>query len=147
MVHFEYIAAVSLILSFVSISLVLIQLYDNIRQRRIDADIRISDINRQLITLGFAYPALFQVLHGETTDPIAERRYLQLWFNQFDLIYTYKVRGLFSHEVRESLEHDIRDFLKPQNAQRHWREFRQYYPASFQHFVNSLLPDQDEPDS
>jgi len=140
---FDYLPAVAFVLSFISISLVLVQLNDQMKQRKIDADIRISDINRQLITLGFAYPALFGVLQGETSDPVAERRYLQLWFNQFDLIYTYKVRGLFSNEVRESLEHDIRDFLKPQNVQRHWREFRQYYPVSFQHFVNSLLPVQD----
>lgn len=143
MAEFEYLPAVAFVLSFISISLVLVQLNDQMKQRKIDADIRISDINRQLITLGFSHPELFKVLHGEPADPVVERRYLQLWFNQFDLIYTYKVRGLFSNEVRESLEHDIRDFLKTENVQGHWRQFHQYYPASFQHFVNSLLPDHD----
>ena len=144
MVDSQYIAAVSLILSFVSISLVLIQLYDNIAQRRIDASIRISDINRQLVSLGFSHPALFAVLHGEPSDPTVERRYLQLWFNQFLMVYTYQDRGLFKTEHRESLGRDIADFLKLQNVQLHWRAFRQFYPASFQDFVNSLLPEHDE---
>jgi hypothetical protein len=147
MVDFQYIAAVSLMLSFVSISLVLVQLYDNITQRRIDANIRISDINRDLVSLGFAHPTLFAVLHGEASDPIVERRYLQLWFNQFLLIYTYQARGLFRSEHRESLGRDIGDFLKLQNVQSHWREFRQYYPSSFQGFVNSLLPDYQKSDA
>lgn len=146
MVDFQYIAAVSLMLSFVSISLVLVQLYDNITQRRIDANIRISDINRDLVSLGFNHPNLFAVLHGEASDPIVERRYLQLWFNQFLLIYTYQARGLFRSEHRESLRRDIGDFLKLQNVQCHWREFRQYYPSSFQVFVNSLLPDYEKAD-
>lgn len=143
MVHFDYVSATALVVSAISLSLVLAQLYDTIAQRKIDANIRISDINRELLTLGFNHPMLFDVLRGEPTDPIVERRYLQLWFNQFLLIYTYQARGLFRSEHRESLGRDIRDFLRFQNVQRHWREFRQYYPASFQDFVNTLLPETD----
>lgn len=143
MAHFDYVSAAALVVSAISLSLVLLQLYDNITQRRIDASIRISDINRDLVTLGFSHPQLFQILHGEASDPVVERRYLQLWFNQFLLIYTYQARGLFRSEHRESLGRDIRDFLKFQNVQSHWREFRQYYPASFQDFVNTLLPETD----
>lgn len=147
MAHFDYISATALVVSAISLSLVLVQLYDMITQRKIDASIRISDINRELVTLGFSHPVLFDVLRGEPTDPALERRYLQLWFNQFLLIYTYQARGLFRSEHRESLGRDIRDFLKFQNVQRHWREFRQYHPRSFQDFVGDLLPDFENADS
>ena len=140
---FNYLAAVSLAVSFVSISLVLAQLYDHVANRKIEASIRISDINRDLVSLGFNHPELFGVLQGETGDPMVERRYLQLWFNQFLLVYTYQARGLFHTEHRESLRRDISDFLRLQNVQRHWLELRQYYPASFQDFVNRLLPEMD----
>lgn len=145
--HFDYFSATALIVSAISLSLVLVQLHDTIAQRKIDANIRISDINRELVTLGFSHPVLFDILRGETTDPVLERRYLQLWFNQFLLIYTYQARGLFGAEHRKSLGRDIRDFLKFQNVQRHWREFRQYYPSSFQQFVGSLLPDFEQAES
>src|SRR5687768_7146209 len=123
MAQFDYVSATALVVSAISLSLVLMQLYDTITQRKIDANIRISDINRELVTLGFSHPALFNVLRGEPTDPIVECRYLQLWFNQFLLIYTYQARGLFRTEHRESLGRDISDFLKLQNVQLHWREF------------------------
>ena len=147
MAHFDYVSAAALVVSAISLSFVLLQLYDSLTQRRIDASIRISDINRELVALGFSHPTLFSILNGETADPKIERRYLQLWFNQFLLIYTYQTRGLFQREHRESLGRDIGDFLKLQNMQAHWREFRQYYPTPFQDFVNALLPENDSPDA
>lgn len=140
MTEFDYLPAVAFVLSFISISLVLVQLNDQMKQRKIDSQIRIDDINRQLITLGFSHPELFKVLHGEEADPIVERHYLQLWFNQFYLIYSYQTRGLFAQDRRESLERDIRDFFAQENMQRHWRHHRVYYPFSFQSFVDALAP-------
>lgn len=137
--EFDYLPAVAFVLSFISISLVLMQLHDLMAQRKIDSQIRIDDINRQLITLGFSHPELFKVLHGEEADPIVERHYLQLWFNQFYLIHSYQSRGLFPSDRRESLERDIRDFFMQDNMLRHWRHYRNYYPSSFQTFMDTLV--------
>jgi hypothetical protein len=140
MVHFDYFAAVSLVFSFVSIFLVIFQLHNHTEQRKIESLIQISDINRQLVTLAFSKPELFDVLHGgKNTDPIHERHFLQLWFNEFALIHALVCRGLFSTELREGLERDMRDFLAQENMQRHWRLCRNFYSLSFQKFVDALI--------
>lgn len=137
---FDYVASVSVVLSFVSIFLVIFQLHNNTEQRKIESLIQIYDINRQLLSLAFSTPELFDVLHnGPNADPIRERHYLQLWFNQFALIHAIHRRGLFQTDLRESMERDMRDFLAQENMQRHWRLYRNFYPSSFQDFVDNLI--------
>lgn len=136
---FDYLAAVSLVFSFISIFLVVIQLHDLTAQRKIESLIQISDINRQLLMLGFSMPELFDVLSGKpATDPALEQRYLQLWLNQMLLIHTIQCRGFFPADLRDSLERDMRDLLAMENAQAHWQRYRSFYPASFQTYVDGL---------
>ena len=140
MAHFDYMTAVSLVFSFVSIFLVIFQLHNNTEQRKIESLIQIYDINRQLLTLGFSTPELFDVLHdGKNSDPLQERHYLQLWLNQMALIYAITRRGFFPPDQRDSLERDMREFLAQDNMRRHWQSFRYCYPVSFQQFVDGLV--------
>lgn len=64
MAPFDYVLAVALVFSFISIFLVVIQPHDLTAQRKIESLIQISNINRQLRTLGFSTPELFDILHG-----------------------------------------------------------------------------------
>lgn len=140
MTGFDYPTAVALVFSFISIFLVIFQLHGHTEQRKIESLIQVYDINRQLLMLGFSTPELFDILQGsQNTDPVWERRYLQLWLNQMALINAIQDRGLFSAEQRESLERDMRDFLALDNMRRHWQSYRGYYPASFQTYVDSLI--------
>lgn len=140
MESFDYLAAVSLVFSFVSIFLVIFQLHNHTEQRKIESLIQIYDINRQLLTLGFSMPELFDVLHdGKNSDPLRERHYLQLWLNQMALIHAITRRGFFPPDQRDSLERDMREFLAQGNMQQHWRLFRHCYPVSFQTFVDALV--------
>ena len=137
---FDYVASVSVVLSFVSIFLVIFQLHNNTEQRKIESLIQIYDINRQLLTLGFSMPELFDVLHGsKNSDPIQERHYLQLWLNQMALIHAITRRGFFPQDQQDSLERDMREFLAQENMRQHWRLFRHCYPVSFQNHVDALV--------
>lgn len=144
---FDYhLAAVSVVISFVSIFLVVFQLHNHTEQRKLESLLQIKDINRQLLALGFANPELFEILHdSKEVDPVLERRYLQLWFNQMALIHAIHRRGLFPDELRESLERDMRDFLKLENMRTHWRRYGNFYPTSFQQFVDGLMQEGGPP--
>ena len=128
------------VISFLGFVVVIIQLRDSTRQTKLESQIRLYDINRELISLGFSKPELFRVLHdADKVDPTIERRYLQLWLNQLCLVNSFKQSRTFTKEVQDSFEADVRDMLRMENMRRHWQEFEQYYPASFRKSVNDLL--------
>jgi hypothetical protein len=128
-----------LILGFCGLLLVVWQLRDGQRQRESSSLVEIYDINRELLTLGFSHPQLFDVLDGKSADPVWERRYLQLWLNQLSLIHTYLQRSVFEPELEEWLEREVADFMTLPNVQRHWQQHRPFYPASFQRMVDDML--------
>lgn len=128
----------SAVISFIGLLLVAWQLRDGNKQRKVESLLQIYGINREIITLGFSNPELFQILHGKKADPILERHYLQLWFNQFALIHSFYGRKFFPPEMQESLEQDIHDFLTQENMRRYWLHQRIYYPESFQVFIDRL---------
>jgi hypothetical protein len=133
-------ALISACISFAGLLLVVLQLRESTRQRSLEALYQIYDVNRELLTLGFCHPELFQVLSDEpSVDPQWERRYLQLWLNQLSLIYSHLEKGSFDTEFLESLKRDIRYMMTLRNMQRHWSRFREFYPASFQRLVERML--------
>lgn len=136
----QYVAAFSAAMSFFGFLVVAFQLRDNTAQRKLESQIRLYDINRELISLGFSHPQLFEVLKdAEGVDATVERRYLQLWLNQLSLIHAFKGRGVFGTEYQKSCEADLRDMMSMSNMQRQWRGHGEYYPASFQKSVNDIL--------
>src|SRR5580698_360527 len=76
------------------------------RQLRLDSLIKISDANREIISLGFDRPALWKTLYDSTDiadQKSAEerKRYLQLWFNHMHVIWkAYDLKLLDKHEWR-----------------------------------------------
>jgi hypothetical protein len=129
-----------LILNFVGLLFVARQIGDSNKQSKLDSQIRLYDINRELISLGFSKPELFEVLKDEgKPDPTIERWYLQLWLNLLSLFYSLKMAGILEREYEESVDHDLRDMLGMPNMRRHWQEFGRFYPASFQGVVNEVL--------
>ena len=137
---------ISALISFLSLLLVVWQLRRDARQRESQSLVEIYDINRQLLSLGFDHPQLFQILaDAENVDPILARRYLQLWLNQFSLIYSYMYESVFKRELEDSLVRDVSDFMTMKNMQRHWREHGAYYPQSFQDFINGILKKKESP--
>ncbi len=121
-------------------ALVILQMRDSAKQRQAESLVEIYDINRQLLSLGFEHPKLFRVLEdAKDTDPVSQRRYLQLWLNQFALIHFYLKNSGFDIEQKESLVRDLSDFFTQENMQRHWKEHGSFYPESFQELVNGII--------
>ena len=136
----NWISLISALIAFAGLGFVALQLRDSNHQREIESIIEIYDINRALLSLGFAHPELFAILRdAKTADPVWERRYLQLWLNQMSLIHLCLRHSVFNQELRESLECDLDGFLTMKNMQRHWQKFGRFYPASFQRRMNGCL--------
>jgi hypothetical protein len=128
------------LLLLVSVLIVAWQVRDATKQRKLESQIRLYDINRDLISLGFSKPELFKILKDETgVDATVQRRYLQMWLNQLCLVDAFKRSGGFTKDVEESFETDIRDMMLLENMRDHWQAYGKYYPASFQESVNNIL--------
>ena len=68
------------LLTFVGLLFVAWQMRDGNQQRKIESEIRMYDINRELIAMGFDKPELFEILKDTNKgDSELERWYLQLW--------------------------------------------------------------------
>jgi len=128
------------VISFLGFVVVIIQLRDTNRQTRLESQIRLNDINRELISLGLSKPELLEILSdARTADPLVGRRYLQLWLNQLSLVFSFRQNGAFEADYQECCERDVRDMMQLPNMRRHWEEYKKYYPASFREWVNSIL--------
>ncbi len=140
--HFSFSNAVSL----AGLLIVIWQLRLNYRQRQVQSIVQIYDVNRQLLTLGFSHPELFKIMaDDENADPVLERRYLQLWLNQFAQIHSYMYESISKRELRDSLTRDIAEFFTMENMRRHWRHHGSFYPESFQKFVNDIIKKNEPP--
>ena len=138
----QWVAIFSAGVSFAGLLFVAVQLRDGNRQRKLETQIHLYEINRELISLGFENPELFEVLKGrECVDPTIERRYLQLWLNLLSLIFTFQETGGFQRDYQECCDHDVRDMIRMPNMRRHWHQYGKYYPASFRNWVREILHD------
>lgn len=139
---FELKVTLDNLLTFVGLLFVAWQMRDANRQRRLETQIRLYEVNRELIALGFSEPKLFAILNGaEGIDPVVERRYLQLWLNLLSLIFSFQQTGGFQKDYQDSCEHDLRDTIMLPNMCRHWQKYGKYYPASFRTWVSEILDD------
>jgi hypothetical protein len=142
----HWVALFSTVISFVGLVFVAVQLRDANRQRESDSLVKIYDINRELLSLGFSHPQLFAILNdADNADPVWERRYLQLWLNQLSLIHTYLKRSTIRGELKDSLEQNVGDFMTMNNMRRQWHERGKAYPASFQKLVNDMIEKHEPP--
>src|ERR1700744_4880731 len=119
----QWIAASQSVISLLGFAVVIIQLRDSNRQTKLETQIRLYDINRELIAMGFSKPELFRVLKDEDgVDPATEQHYLQLWLNHLCLVDAFKRSGTFQKDVQESFEADLHDMMTMKNLRRHWRK-------------------------
>lgn len=135
----QIVSLVSATISLIGLLIVAWQLREGRRQRESESLVEIFDINRELVSLGFSHPQLFDILEGKSADPVSERRYLQLWLNQLSLIHRYLKHAVFEPELQAWLEVEVTDFMMRPNVQGHWQTHGAFYPASFQAMVNRIL--------
>lgn len=128
-----------------SLCVVAKQQHDANRQRESEAMLKLYDINRQLITLGFSHPELFDVMEDEhIQNSLFEKRYLQLWLNQLAVSHAFLKRAVSQREFKEELRRNLEDFISMKLMQNHWQHHFMFYTDSFQRRVNGILS-KDEP--
>jgi hypothetical protein len=119
---------------------VIVQLREAARQREADSMIKLFDINRELLSLGFSNHGLFKVLEDQSgTDELSEKRYLQLWLNQVWMMHYFAQRAINHPELKESLDWNLTDLLAMKNMRHRWEQSGQAYPASFRCRVNEII--------
>jgi hypothetical protein len=142
----HFVSVFSAAISFAGLLLVAVQIRSATRQREAESLVKIYDINRELLSLGFSHPALFAILQdAPDSDPIWERRYLQLWLNQLSLIHLYLKRSFVDDELRRSLENCLADFMTFKNMRKQWQHDRDTYPDSFQNLVDGIIEKGEPP--
>lgn len=138
----QWIAVFTASIGFAGLLAVALQIRASTIQGRLDTLCKSLDVNRQLLSLGFSHPRLFDILNDTpNVDPEWEKRYLQLWLNHLSLVHAFLKNGGFDPEFQDSLMKDIGYLLANQNMQRHWPRHAQYYPPSFQKLLNGMLSD------
>ncbi len=136
----QWFTILSAFMSFVGLLFVAIQMRVATKQRKLEALHQASDVNRELLSLGFSHPPLFKILQDKKIADLEwERRYLQLWLNQLSVIHSHLRNGSFDTEFHDSLNRSISEFMELGNMQRHWKENGEFYPPSFQARVNEII--------
>ena len=137
------ISLISAVIAFFGLLLVALQIRGNTKQEQLQSMVKIYDINRKLVTLGFSHPELFDVLEDKPADAAKARRFLQLWLNLFLLAHSYLKESVFQGELKDTLVRDLSAMMGLKNMRRHWSQNRTFYPQSFQRFVEEIIQKQD----
>src|SRR5208282_328765 len=105
----QCISIISALIALAGLLFVAKQLHDANNQTKLASQIQLYDITRELLSLGFSNPVLFEVLTDKKgVNPVLEQRYLQMWLNQLSLIHSFQRRGAFEPDVQESFDRDLR---------------------------------------
>jgi hypothetical protein len=136
----EVAGAGGLVIAVVSVLLTLVELCQIHRQLRLEALIRIMDANREIVALGFGHPALWQVMDGQALeDTRMQRRWLQLWMNHMQVLWTAWRQGLVARGEWEAYQADMAAFLQSRLLREHWATVARFYPRGFRRLVERLL--------
>lgn len=131
------------VLALAGIALTFGQLILLRRQLRLDALIRIIDSNRELVCLGIQHPAVLSALDEAPSSDTgelsaAQRRYLQLWINHLQLVWTLRTAGLVNRYEWEAYRLDMAACLRIGRFREHWRRVVCFYPKGFRGLVAEL---------
>ena len=137
----------SLIISFVALGVsILAALFTGLQlhlfesQLKLEANSRIFDTTRELMSYGFQDSEFFQIFNGKAfSDLEKQRRYLQLWINHIFIIWDSANEGLISKSCWHAYTNDIKDFFSEHIIRSHWQEVKNSYPSKFCNFINSKV--------
>lgn len=127
------------IITFCTVLFLYVQVRLFSRQLKLESLIRLKENNREILALGFDHPELFNVLNGNEVDPEFEKRYLQLWLNQMDIVWHAQHTGLLFKQDAQALRKDTVDFFMLPSMQKHWILVRGYYPKGFQVYIDDII--------
>lgn len=136
----------NLVFSLLALSVSLGTLFYTVRQVRllrsqlqIDADLRIAEVNRELLKMAFQDTELFDLFDDKPlSNKRKERHYLQMWFNHIHTMWNAHEHGLVSEAEWYSNVKDISVFFSINLVKKYWEESKCFFPASFVEFITSL---------
>lgn len=139
------VSLVALAASVISVLYVYVQVKTHKRQQQMDFHIRLIEINRELLNMGFEHPELLTLLRGEEIgDKDKQTRFIQMWVNQSLIMWMGKEHGIIGDDAWYSLRKDIATFVNRPPMKAHWQEVAPYYIPAFANFMNGLVQAQQE---
>ena len=133
-------SGLALLGSSISIFFVFSQVKGMMKQLFLDNYTRISEVNRSLIVLGFSDHDLFSILDGcNIPNNVKQKRYIQLWLNQADIIITAHKLGILNDSSWNALQADLTDFFLLPPVKKRWENVKQYYNKDMIVFVDDIL--------
>jgi hypothetical protein len=134
-------SVLALIVSLGSFIFVIVQVQLFRSQLRVDAYARIVASNKDLVCLGFENDQLLRILSGEEIENAEfQKRYLQLWVNHAEMIWTAREHGMLDDSQWHAMKKDIGELFSLKTCQAHWKKVLHCYSPEFNQFVMELLP-------
>ena len=130
-------APVGAVIGLLTLIAVVVQLRLLRKQLQFDSMLKIHAGTRDLNLLAFEHPE-FAVprVSGDTASRSKAEVAAQLWLNQIHLMYLGNQFSLYSPEQWRAFEADIRDFVRKKPIEAYWKQAREFYPRSFQRFLD-----------
>jgi hypothetical protein len=139
------ISLLALAISLISVVYVYVQVKAQARQQQMDFHVRLIEINRELLRMGFDHPELLTLLRGEEiADKDKQTRFIQMWINQSLIMWLGKEQGTIGDDAWYSLRRDIATFINRPPMKIHWQQVAPYYIPAFANFMNGLVRAQEE---
>lgn len=134
------IGIMALLISLGSLCYVKIQVDAFIRQQKIDVHSRIIEINRNLMGMGFEHPDLLKVVDGQRIEnPLRQKKFIQLWINQFELMWRARKARMIDDAYWDALQQDIMFFYKLDFVAEHWKTAKHYYAIDYAGFIDQII--------
>lgn len=142
-IRFEYtISLLALAVSLSTLWYLIVQVRAYTKQLKLDSLIKISEINREILSLGFSDSELFDILENDATENTKKaKRYYQLWLNQIDIIWHAQKYDLFDADDNESIRTDIADLFMLGGMRSHWDSVSKYYSKGLCKYIDGILSD------
>lgn len=137
---------VSLALSLLALCVSVATLLYSIRQvgllhgqLKVDADLRVAAVSRELFAMAFQDAELFNLFEDKPLlNKRKERHYVQMWFNHIQSMWNVHEHGLMSDAEWYSNMKDISVFFSLNIVKKYWEESKSFFPANFVQFITSL---------
>jgi hypothetical protein len=108
-------------------------------QLGLDVDLRVAAVNRELLTMAFDDPELFNLFDDKPiSNGNKERCYVQMWLNHVHTMWNIHKHGLKPDAEWYSDQKDIALLFSLKAVRKHWENSKSFFPADFVQFVASL---------
>lgn len=137
-----YISLLALVVAVLSAAFTFYQLRFFKSQVYLEANSRILENTKSLISMGFQDAELFNVFSGiPFANQEKQRRYLQLWVNHIFIVWTSATEGLLTDSCWQAYSRDNKEFFSLRSVREHWEMVKDHYSAEFCNYIAGISTD------